>query len=208
MQSRMNGPILILMGHSLGGAVAIKLAASGNIPNLQGLIILDVVEGTALEALPAMRQFVAKFPDSFTTLPEAVDWALRNILSNRESARISIPSQLYYDGGAWKWRVSLAATERHWEGWFRGISEQFLSARVGSGSKVLVLVGHERLDKELTIGHMQGKYQLQVIQKSGHVIEEDQPADVANVVLHFARRYRLVADTVHIPAGVDQFYPG
>lgn len=70
-----------------------------------------------------------------------------------------------------KWRLDLMATCEYWESWFKGISQKFLTSRVGSGGKVLVLVGHDHLDKDLTIGHMQGRYQLLIIPKSGHVIE-------------------------------------
>jgi hypothetical protein len=37
--------------------------------------------------------------------------------------------------------------------------------------KLLVLAGTDRLDKPLTIGQMQGKYQLIVYPESGHSIQ-------------------------------------
>ena len=44
-------------------------------------------------------------------------------------------------------------TEQFWHGWFQGLSELFLSIPV---AKLLLLAGVDRLDKELTIGQMQG----------------------------------------------------
>ncbi len=51
------------------------------------------------------------------------------------------------------WRIDLAKTEPFWQGWFTGLSKLFLSTAV---PKVLLLAGVDRLDKELSIGHMQG----------------------------------------------------
>ena len=42
----------VLVGHSMGGAVAVRLAASGQLPNLAGVAVIDVVEGTALQVWP------------------------------------------------------------------------------------------------------------------------------------------------------------
>lgn len=53
----------------------------------------------------------------------------------------------------YKWRIDLAKTEEHWVGWFKGLSAAFLSI---SAPKMLLLAGVDRLDKELTVGQMQG----------------------------------------------------
>ena len=54
-------------------------------------------------------------------------------------------------------------------GWFTGLSSKFLSART---ARLLVLAGAERLDKELMIGQMQGKFQLVVLAGVGHLLHE------------------------------------
>jgi len=79
----------------------------------------------------------------------------------------------------------LGATKPFWEDWFIGLSKKFLESR---GGKLLLLAGTDRLDKELMIGQMQGKYQLQVFPEAGHFIQEDQPARTAQVVADFYRR--------------------
>jgi pimeloyl-ACP methyl ester carboxylesterase len=44
----------VLVGHSMGGAAAVWAAASKRIPSLDGVVVIDVVEGTALgTCLPA-----------------------------------------------------------------------------------------------------------------------------------------------------------
>ena len=66
-----------------------------------------------------------------------------------------------------------------------GLSHKFLEAK---GGKLLLLAGTDRLDKELMIGQMQGKYQLQVFPEAGHFIHEDQASKTAGVVAQFYRR--------------------
>ena len=113
-------------------------------------------------------------------------------IRNTTSARISVPSLLQHDtslavsaSNQWIWRTNLAATQPYWEGWFAGLSKKFLEAK---GGKLLLLAGTDRLDKELMIGQMQGKYQLQVFPDSGHFIHEDQAEKTAMVVADFYRR--------------------
>jgi pimeloyl-ACP methyl ester carboxylesterase len=43
-------PPTVLVGHSVGGAIAVWTAQKGSIPSLEGLIVIDVVEGTAIGA--------------------------------------------------------------------------------------------------------------------------------------------------------------
>ena len=83
------------------------------------------------------------------------------------------------------WRTDLSATKPFWENWFVGLSSKFLDSRAG---KLLILAGTDRLDKELIIGQMQGKYQLQVFPDAGHFVHEDQPLKTAQVVADFYRR--------------------
>ena len=54
-------------------------------------------------------------------------------------------------------------------GWFTGLSSKFLASRT---ARLLILAGTERLDKELMIGQMQGKFQLVVIPNVGHMVHE------------------------------------
>ena len=60
-------------------------------------------------------------------------------------------------GGRWVWRTPLAGSQPYWEGWYKGLSDLFLSIIT---PKVLVLAGTDRLDRPLTVGQMQGKFQL------------------------------------------------
>ena len=58
------------------------------------------------------------------------------------------------------------------------LSALFLSCKT---ARLLVLAGTERLDRELMIGQMQGKFQLEVISGVGHMLHEVcslRPADL------------------------------
>ncbi|CAH1433781.1 unnamed protein product [Lactuca virosa] len=74
-------------------------------------------------------------------------------LRNIDSARISIPGTVKYDDS---------------QQWYEGLSEKFLSSPV---PKLLLLAGTDRLDRALTIGQMQGKFQMVVFRHTGHAIQ-------------------------------------
>ncbi|KAK4981401.1 Protein phosphatase methylesterase 1 [Elasticomyces elasticus] len=188
-------PPMVLIGHSLGGAVVTEIAANGSLGvALIGFAVLDVVEGSALEALAHMRTYLSSRPDSFATVDAAVEWHVRSrTVRDVESARVSVPSLLIWDPsgssgaeeGVWRWRTELKTTEPWWEVWFTGMSAKFLR---GKGAKMLILAGTDRLDKDLMIGQMQGKFQLHVLPEAGHFVQEDVPAKTAQIMVDFFKR--------------------
>lgn len=152
-------PPIILVGHSLGGAVVTDLAKSYALgSSLLGYTVLDVVEGSAMDALQSMTTYLSTRPTGFATIQAGIDWHIRSrTIRHPVSARTSVPGLLSEASGSsrpWKWRTDLAATEPFWADWFVGLSKKFLEAK---GGKMLVLAGTDRLDTELTIGQMQGK---------------------------------------------------
>jgi len=156
-------PTIVLIGHSLGGAVVTDVANKGLLANkLLGFGVLDVVEGSAMETLAHMHTYLASRPKSFPSLPAAIEWHIRSrTLRNPQSARASVPSLLLPTAdGRWAWRTELSSTEPFWANWFTGMSKKFLS---GKGAKLLLLAGTDRLDKELMIGQMQGKIEVAAV---------------------------------------------
>ncbi|XP_013378840.1 protein phosphatase methylesterase 1-like [Lingula anatina] len=247
-------PPIILMGHSMGGAIAVHTAHRNLVPSLIGLVVIDVVEGTALEALSSMQSFLRSRPKSFKSLEVAIEWAVRaGQIRNVESARVSMVGQVKRadtsetasselehlheqqltnnvvnsdaileeeeeeDGesnqdikkqksnnGAqftkpesngpsapqYTWRIDLTKTDKFWKGWFQGLSNLFLECNV---PKMLLLAGVDRLDKDLTIGQMQGKFWMQVLPQCGHAVHEDSPDKVADAIASFMDRNKFAA---------------
>lgn len=185
-------PPVVLVGHSLGAAIVTDLASTAALgASLLGYIAIDVVEGSALEALGHMQSYLSQRPRRFATLSDAVAWHLRTrTLRNPASAKASVPSLLIpdpADPGAWVWNTDLAHTVLWWPTWFTGMSGKFLAAP-GGAAKMLILAGTDRLDKELMIGQMQGKFQLVVVPEAGHFVQEDVPEKTARMVAEFFRR--------------------
>ncbi|KAE8324334.1 Alpha/Beta hydrolase protein [Aspergillus sergii] len=186
-------PDIVLVGHSLGGAVITDVAKKGELgPKVLAYAVLDVVEGSAMDALQSMEKYLSTRPARFPSLASGIEWHTRSrTIRNRTSARVSVPSLLYEETAPtdpskpWVWRTNLAETKPFWENWFIGLSKKFLEAR---GGKLLLLAGTDRLDKELMIGQMQGKYQLQVFPEAGHFVQEDQPVKTAQVLVDFYKR--------------------
>jgi len=301
-------PRIVLIGHSMGGAIAVKVSArcAELLPSLVGFVIIDVVEGTAKDALPLMLSVIQTRPTKFTSLEEAIRWSWRSgMTKNRDSARMSMPGNLVniesghlaihdmetpkgkehlmtcirrnkfdispdrwmsarrtsmpppvipyprvtalssselskstrelrtptmgegFDEAAeeippkkmrepdtsridesgsvdrqesyapeagkkgYCWRTDLAKTQPYWNDWFDGLSQQLLSAPVQG--KFLLLAGIDRLDKTLTIGQMQGKFEMQVLNRCGHAVHEEAPNKVASVVAKFLCRNKFVS---------------
>ncbi|KAI9806840.1 MAG: Protein phosphatase methylesterase 1 [Piccolia ochrophora] len=186
-------PPLVLVGHSLGGAVVTHVASGGFFGDrILGYAVLDVVEGSAMDALQSMKAYLSSRPSGFPSVEAAIEWHTRSrTIRGSTSARSSVPSLLVFNpsptspSDVWLWRTNLSATPSYWEGWFTGLSKKFLSAK---GGKLLLLAGTDRLDKELMIGQMQGKYQLQVFPEAGHFIHEDLPQKTASVIVEFYKR--------------------
>ena len=102
--------------NSLGGAVSAHIAAHNLLPALC-LCVIDVVEGSAMDALQSMQTYLSTRPQNFDSLEAGIQWHLRSrTIRNRKSARVSVPPLLVQDAGHWNWRTDLAKTRPFWEG--------------------------------------------------------------------------------------------
>ncbi|KAI0084128.1 protein phosphatase methylesterase [Irpex rosettiformis] len=189
-------PTLLLVGHSLGGSAIVRACPllQAKKYKITGVTVIDVVEEFTLEALPMMHSLLDSRPDGFQSQEDAVEWHIRtHVIRNVDSARISVPSIIMKNVGTseppYIWRTPLRITAPYWDSWFTGLSGMFLAART---ARLLVLAGTERLDKELMIGQMQGKFQLTVIPNVGHMVQEDDPTYLAEVLIEFWQRNERV----------------
>lgn len=228
-------PSFLLMGHSMGGAIAVHVGHMHIVPTLVGIVVIDVVEGTALESLQSMQSFLRSRPNFFKSISNAIEWCVRSgQIRNIESAKVSMPGQIINcetknlatselpldpsqsasssglsnsnsipeDAEAqvefqtpadvnvkkYTWRIDLARSEKFWNGWFENLSDKFLDVPI---PKLLILAGIDNLDKKLTVGQMQGKFQLSVLARSGHAVHEDQPHQVAETLASYLIRNRF-----------------
>ena len=73
----------------MGGALAVHVVAGFKIPFIAGLVVIDVVEGTALDALQSMQNVLRCRPKTFHSLEQAVEWSCRSGQTrNIESAKV------------------------------------------------------------------------------------------------------------------------
>ncbi|KAG0341729.1 Protein with carboxyl methyl esterase activity [Podila humilis] len=211
-------PDIVLVGHSMGGAVVCEAASRGMIPNLIGVAILDIVEGIAIETLSHLHGWLERRPNNFRSIDRVIQWGVKSgTVRNTESARVSFPPLVQPTNESrtgqnpeYVWRTDLAASEQYWKEWFTGLTQKFLSSRT---AKLLILAGTDRLDKDMTIAQMQGKFQLLVFPNSGHAVQEDEPGRMARELVAFWKRNeRLVlpprpAPVVAMPQGTGAMVP-
>ncbi len=53
-----NPPPIMIIGHSMGGAIAVHTAAANHVPSLLGLCVIDVVEGKFSHLILSLPSFV------------------------------------------------------------------------------------------------------------------------------------------------------
>uniref|UniRef100_A0A7E4UZE1 Protein phosphatase methylesterase 1 n=1 Tax=Panagrellus redivivus TaxID=6233 RepID=A0A7E4UZE1_PANRE len=184
-------PYAFVVGHSMGGSVAIRLCHDKLIPKVLSLVVIDVVEGTALAALADMPTVLRHRPKVFKTLEKAVQWASTSgdSMSRLPGSRQSVPSQLKKTDAGYEWIVDLAATKPFWLGWFQGISKEFLACSQGK----ILIIGHvDRLDVELTRAEIQGQYQNVIVRDAGHAIHENDPEHVADAIHGYYQRFAVL----------------
>ncbi len=129
---------IIVIGHrfylnnfSMGGSIATKTVAhlltyEAEFPKIaqkiQGLVVIDVVEGTAMEALPFMENIVKSRPKSFKNVESAISYMIKSgTIKNYESARVSVPTLLNEVINTKKekeyvWKSDLLASKPFWTG--------------------------------------------------------------------------------------------
>ena len=197
---------LILLGHSMGGSIATKTCCEilkeeekykELYKKMQGLIVIDVVEGTAMDALPFMENIVNNRPNKFNSIQKGIEYMYKSgTIKNIESARISVPPLLKEEKNektgktVYKFKTNLLDSKPFWNEWFIGLTKAFLSCNI---PKMLMLAGIERMDKDLTIAQMQGKYKLSIMRNVGHVMHEDKPDEAMKFIKEFVKTFRITA---------------
>ncbi|RXN34269.1 phosphatase methylesterase 1-like protein [Labeo rohita] len=88
-------PSIILVGHNMGGAIAVHAASGALLPSVVGLVAIDVVEGSAMDVLHSMQNFLRGRPKSFKSIDHAIEWSVKSgQIRNLESAKVSMVGQV------------------------------------------------------------------------------------------------------------------
>ncbi|KAJ0056007.1 hypothetical protein NL108_017574 [Boleophthalmus pectinirostris] len=80
-------PPVVLIGHGVGGAIAVHTASNVHVPNTVGLVAIDVVEGSAMDALHSIQNFLKLRPKSFKSMEQAIEWRYQVILFSPASMK-------------------------------------------------------------------------------------------------------------------------
>ncbi|MEN2497318.1 MAG: Protein phosphatase methylesterase 1 [Marteilia pararefringens] len=184
-------PSVIIVGHSMGGCVAIEISRRGKLPNVRAFVTID-----CFADLESQHYYLTNSTDaSENRLYESVDHAVDEYRKSfntvdHNMARISIESRLNQTIHGFKFNLSYLDTSKYWHDWFHDLTQKFLSQ---SCYKIAIISGSRddnlsRLDKEMTIAHMSGKYQLNPLPGACHNVQEDQPMEVLDIINTFVRR--------------------
>lgn len=126
------------MGGSIACKATVEALKQSYQQRIQGLVVIDVVEGTAMEALPFMEKIVNERPKSFPSLEKVIEWrfffrsinhsnfSFRSVRTNQvkclNSARVSIPPQMLPVKNEkdeiirYEWKVDLMKSQVYWIG--------------------------------------------------------------------------------------------
>jgi protein phosphatase methylesterase 1 len=109
--------------NSMGGPVVVDAALKvARKRKLIGVVVIDVVEGTAIEALEHMKRILNTRPKQMKSIGEAIRYSISTgAIKSEVNAQISVPSQLRQlqlsDGTiCYEWKADLTATESYWKG--------------------------------------------------------------------------------------------
>jgi len=190
-------PPVVLLGHGMGGSVAVRAAAGGAFgPALAGVALVDVTLWDAgAPTQPHILSVLGGRPPEFASYGAALEFATRSgRCRNPEAVLVSFVSMLRETtdaaGSRWVWRTPLEGAARdHWDGWYAGLDAAFLALRAPK----LLLLSHRRpLEKSLAVAQAQGKLQVLALPQAGYAIHEDEPAMLADALKEFLTHFRVI----------------
>ncbi|CAD8177934.1 unnamed protein product [Paramecium octaurelia] len=179
---RLNNPNtnILLLGHSLGAAIACKLQPKSFI---RGLIVIDMIESRAMESIQLMEKELRKRPSQFYSYSSAISYHLsNNLIKNPQSAQITVP---HYLNDNLEWKVDLIQTKKYWQEWFKGLQDGFDNFQY---PKLLFVAEMNRL---CSIQFKQQRYTIHLFDQSGHSMHEDEPERMAKLISDFILQEKI-----------------
>lgn len=186
---------IVLIGHSLGGAIVARVAAERRASdNIAAVIVLDVAEETVIDSFKFLEKALRLWPTAFASQEDYVRWTVSmRRPSSSHSATISTTDHLVADvHGRLRMKFDLLEWKDSWVDWFRGFDAAFLSLGMPS---LLIMAHYDNLDTALSVGQMQGKFECQIMSSPlrSHFIQEDSPDELFTVLMTFLRKRGFVS---------------
>lgn len=144
-----------------------------------------------------MKSLIVSRPKYFTSEERAIQYMCSSkTIRNLNSAKISVPPLIQRMGMKFYWKTNLLLTEKYWDNWFQNLNKNFLTSPL---PKVLLLAAPDRMDTELTVAQMQGKFKLNVSKNIvGHHVHEDDPKGTATFIKDFLKVFKIPLNTVQM----------
>ncbi|KAG0348503.1 Protein phosphatase methylesterase 1 [Podila humilis] len=170
---------VILVGHSMGGIATVEAAYRPTVPNVAGVVLLDVSQNNSRIPSSAVIAGVSRRPLSFNSLEEAIEFGHKSgDVLNIESLRLSYPPLLQHSPtpdapSRHVWVTDLLEIVQSWNGWFTNMTSNFLAPKI---PKLLVLAGTDGLlDDELRAAIKDGQLNFLLMPNASHGVQEDEP---------------------------------
>ncbi|TNM85047.1 hypothetical protein fugu_009225 [Takifugu bimaculatus] len=168
-------PPIMIIGHSMGGAIAVHTAVANHVPSLLGLCVIDVVEGTAMDALNSMQNFLRSRPRTFKSLENAIEWSVKSgQIRNIESARVSMGGQ-----------VKKCEESTSSPGVSNSIGEGIIEEDEDEEGE------EESNKKRMKEDEQEESFRCRSSQQCGHAVHEDAPEKVADALATFMVRHKF-----------------
>jgi esterase len=184
----LNIPQAILIGHSLGGKLAMQFALD-NPEKVEKLIIVDIApKPTPLKHLEIIKAMLEADFDKLRSR-KAVEDFLGETIKSRDVRQLLMKNLYWVDKTRLAWKLNIVAINENIDEIFKGIS-----ADIPFIKPVLFIKGslsaYIQEDDLLLIKELFPAYKLEVIEAAGHWVHSDAPAaflEKLNDFLNFAQ---------------------
>ena len=178
---RLNMPALL--GHSMGGKVAMSLAQSG-IVGIARLIVADIAPVSYRHSHQEFVTAMQRVDFSQVSSRREVDTQLANSIAN-DQVRQFLLQNLVRDEGKYRWRLNLRAIQENMSqllGYYdKEVSHVDTLFIGGSLSQYITPQHHGEIRKRFPSAY------IETVEQAGHWLHAEQPEKFAGLVNHFLR---------------------
>ncbi len=176
----------VVIGHSMGGLVAMKLAV--DYPNrLRGLVVVDIAPTVSLNGLDTILDAMVNVNLRLAHRREDVDEQLKNQITSRTTRQFLLQNLKRQEDGRFHWRCNLTELQRFVQQndtFTMAPEEKYLGPTlfIGGGKSA-----HQIGTKERLIRQHFPKTKIHTIQEAGHWVHFEAQQDFINEVSWFMK---------------------